>query len=104
MTGLMRLAVTISSPTRLRKAVLYTSEESEMGRLREFVIEFAKLLDDDPVEEEILSAGSKLLGDLVRHDDWLPPAFAECHPSTYRQYLLHCDSCERFSLVSFVWG
>ena len=75
-----------------------------MGRLREFVIEFAKLLDDDPVEKEILGAGGELLGDLVRHDDWLPPVFAECDPSTYRQYLLHCDSCERFSLVSFVWG
>jgi hypothetical protein len=33
-----------------------------------------------------------------------PTEFAEPAPDTYRQYLLHCDPLERFSVVSFVWG
>jgi predicted metal-dependent enzyme (double-stranded beta helix superfamily) len=38
------------------------------------------------------------------HDDWLPAPYAAHDPSRYQQYLLHCDSRERFSVVSFVWG
>jgi len=34
----------------------------------------------------------------------LPSQFAEPNERSYRQYLLHCDPLERFSLVSFVWG
>jgi predicted metal-dependent enzyme (double-stranded beta helix superfamily) len=49
------------------------------------------------------SEGAALLHDLVAVDDWLPPACAVAGPS-YRQYLLHCDPAERFSVVSFVWG
>ncbi len=41
---------------------------------------------------------------MIRHDDWLPAAYAAPDPARYRQYLLHCDSAERFSIVSFVWG
>ena len=73
-------------------------------RLRGFVLDFATLLDTGAAEAEILKTGGRLLGDLVRHDDWLPEAFAEPSPERYRQYLLHCDSAERFSVVSFVWG
>jgi predicted metal-dependent enzyme (double-stranded beta helix superfamily) len=40
----------------------------------------------------------------VAHDDWLPAQFAQSNPNRYQQYLLHCDSRERFSVVSFVWG
>ncbi|MCX7932950.1 MAG: cysteine dioxygenase, partial [Rhodovarius sp.] len=47
--------------------------------------------------------GKAILADLIAHDDWLPEAFAAPGP-TYRQYLLHCDPLERFSVVSFVWG
>ena len=75
-----------------------------IGRLRSFVLDFATLLDSGVAEPEILKTGARLLGDLVRHDDWLPQAFAEPSPERYRQYLLHCDSAERFSVVSFVWG
>lgn len=75
-----------------------------IGRLRGFVLDFATLLDSGAAEAEILKTGGRLLGDLVRHDDWLPAAFAEPSPERYRQYLLHCDSAERFSVVSFVWG
>jgi predicted metal-dependent enzyme (double-stranded beta helix superfamily) len=52
----------------------------------------------------MLEEGSAALGRLVAHDDWLPDAYAAPDPDRYRQYLLHCDSRERFSVVSFVWG
>jgi predicted metal-dependent enzyme (double-stranded beta helix superfamily) len=73
-------------------------------RLRGFVIAFGKLFDSYPQEERILAEGGFLLADLVRHDDWLPSAFAEPDSAHYQQYLLHCDSSERFSILSFVWG
>ena len=75
-----------------------------IGRLRDFVLDFASLLDEAPDEPLLLEEGGRLLGDLVRHDDWLPDAYAEPSAERYRQYLLHCDSQERFSVVSFVWG
>ena len=52
----------------------------------------------------MLDAGSKLLGDLIKHDDWLPDECTQPHPQFYQQYLLYCDPLERFSVVSFVWG
>ena len=33
-----------------------------------------------------------------------PEEYALPHPHHYQQYLLHADSGERFSIVSFVWG
>lgn len=74
-------------------------------RLRAFVTDLGALLDaawDD--EAWILHDGAELLRDLVSADDWLPPAYSAPDPTRYRQYLLHCDSRERFSVVSFVWG
>ena len=75
------------------------------ARLRQFVraltVEVGRGLDDEP---RLLEVASNLLGDLVAHDDWLPPEFAKPHPDRYQQYLLHCDPLERFSVVSFVWG
>ena len=44
------------------------------------------------------------LAALVASDDWIDPAFAAPDPVRYRQYLLHRDPAERFSVVSFVWG
>lgn len=75
-----------------------------LGRLRAFVMRFAAMLEEARGERAILDGGAALLDDLVRHDDWLPPDCAEPDPDRYRQYLLHCDSLERFSVVSFVWG
>ncbi len=72
--------------------------------LREFVHAFGLLLDARPDEPHLLAQGGALLRMLVARDDWLPEAFAEPHPEYYRQYLLHADSTERFSVVSFVWG
>ncbi len=75
------------------------------ARFRYFIAEFTRLAEqcgDD--EKAILDAGSKLLGELIKHDDWLPDECAQPHPQYYQQYLLHCDPLERFSVVSFVWG
>lgn len=75
------------------------------ARFRHFVAEFTQLAEKSGNDEKImLDAGSKLLGDLIRHDDWLPDECAQPHPQFYQQYLLHCDPLERFSVVSFVWG
>jgi predicted metal-dependent enzyme (double-stranded beta helix superfamily) len=72
--------------------------------LRLFIKDFGALLNQTDDEARILDAGARLLENLVRHDDWLPAAFAEPDPERYRQYLLHCDSLERFCVVAFVWG
>ncbi|MEI9891709.1 MAG: cysteine dioxygenase [Caulobacteraceae bacterium] len=75
-----------------------------LDRLRRFVVDLAALVDGRPGEPELLRGGRRLLEALIRHDDWLPAAYAAPDPARYRQYLLHCDSAERFSIVSFVWG
>jgi len=75
-----------------------------LRRLRDFVSGFAALLRATSAEARILDAGSNLLRDLVAHDDWLPNAYARPAARRYQQHLLHCDSAERFSIVSFVWG
>ncbi|MGI4880605.1 MAG: cysteine dioxygenase [Janthinobacterium lividum] len=74
------------------------------ARLRRFVGDFGALLDRHDDEAGILAAGTILLAGLVASDDWLPDACAVADPARYQQYLLHCDSRERFSVVSFVWG
>lgn len=77
---------------------------SGTSRLRGFVTAFADLLAATRDEQAILESGRALLTRLIATDDWLPEAFAQPHPDRYQQYLLHCDSRERFSVVSFVWG
>ncbi|WP_213954417.1 cysteine dioxygenase [Variovorax sp. dw_954] len=72
--------------------------------LREFVTAFGRLLDNRPDEGRVLRDGGAMLRWLVARDDWLPEAFAQPDPLRYQQYLLHADSTERFSVVSFVWG
>ena len=72
--------------------------------LRDFVTALSRLLDQQPTEAEILSGAGALLGALVSHDDWLPAEYAQPHPEHFQQFLLHADSGERFSIVSFVWG
>ncbi|HTZ35762.1 MAG TPA: cysteine dioxygenase [Stellaceae bacterium] len=72
--------------------------------LRRFIGELTELLDASADEPAILARGAAALGRLVADDDWLPPEFAQPDPERYRQYLLHCDPRERFSVVSFVWG
>ena len=73
-------------------------------RLRHFIDRLAELLDQQPDEPALLDRGQQLLAELVSHDDWLPDDLAQPDPQRYQQYLLHCDSRQRFSVVSFVWG
>jgi predicted metal-dependent enzyme (double-stranded beta helix superfamily) len=73
-------------------------------RLADFVGALGALVDQTADEAVILAEGGRLLAGLIAHDDWLPDAYAQAHPARYQQYLLHCDSRERFSVVSFVWG
>ncbi|MFJ2983271.1 MULTISPECIES: cysteine dioxygenase [unclassified Pseudomonas] len=73
-------------------------------RLRHFIGALCELIDRDADEATLLDHGQGLLRSLVSHDDWLPDELAQPDPSRYQQYLLHCDSRQRFSVVSFVWG
>lgn len=75
-----------------------------LARLRHFVRALAVVVDTTTDEDALLAAGGELLGGLVAHDDWLPDVWAAHDPARYQQHLLHCDSRERFSVVSFVWG
>jgi len=77
---------------------------NNLPRLRQLVLGFAELLGASTDEQIILDHGQKLLSALVEHDDWLPAEYAKPDPARYQQYLLHCDSLERFSVVSFVWA
>jgi predicted metal-dependent enzyme (double-stranded beta helix superfamily) len=75
-----------------------------LARLRSFIQDMTRLVErhaDD--EQRMLDEGEKLLRGLIAQDDWLPDDFASPSPEGYRQYLLHCDPMERFSVVSFVW-
>jgi predicted metal-dependent enzyme (double-stranded beta helix superfamily) len=80
------------------------SQPLRLERLRHFIGALSELLDRAPDEATLLDQGQGLLRSLVAHDDWLPEALAQPDPSRYQQYLLHCDSRQRFSVVSFVWG
>ncbi|MFN0302896.1 MAG: cysteine dioxygenase [Burkholderiales bacterium] len=74
-------------------------------RFRAFVHALSTLVDRPGADEAvILHEGERLLGALVANDDWLPDDCALVSTEGYRQYLLHCDARERFSVVSFVWG
>ncbi|MFZ6049267.1 cysteine dioxygenase [Pseudomonas sp. CR3202] len=75
-----------------------------LDRLRHFIDRLAVLLDENPDEPTVLERGGALLAELVRHDDWLPAALSRPDAERYQQYLLHVDSRQRFSVVSFVWG
>jgi predicted metal-dependent enzyme (double-stranded beta helix superfamily) len=72
--------------------------------LRDFVVALTDLVGQGLDEPALLARARPLLASLVTRDDWLPAELAEPHPQFYRQYLLHADALERFSVVSFVWG
>ncbi len=75
-----------------------------LARFRRFVQDMTRVVERHGGDEpRLLDEGAKLLGELVSHDDWLPDEFARPSEDSYRQYLLHCDPLERFSVVSFVW-
>ena len=75
-----------------------------IARFRSFIRDMTQLVERHGADEaRMLDEGERLLRQLVAHDDWLPEEFAAPSPEGYRQYLLHCDPLERFSVVSFVW-
>jgi predicted metal-dependent enzyme (double-stranded beta helix superfamily) len=80
------------------------SESRHPERLRHFIAALAELIDSNPGEDDLLHRGGNLLRALVQHDDWLPDEFAVPDATRYQQFLLHADSRQRFSVVSFVWG
>ena len=80
------------------------SQSLRLDRLRTFVERIAALLDDAVPEAYLLETGGAYLRELIACDDWLPEAFSRVDADRYQQYLLHADSRQRFSVVSFVWG
>jgi predicted metal-dependent enzyme (double-stranded beta helix superfamily) len=77
---------------------------SDIARLRTFVTYTAEVVETQSNEDAILSRLAPKLEELIKHDDWLPDAYAIAGGSRYRQYLLYADPLDRFSVVSFVWG
>jgi 3-mercaptopropionate dioxygenase len=92
--------------TDVGQAIIQRGESmSNIEPLRRFVQDMTRAVDRHGADEPaMLREGKKLLARLIARDDWLPQEFALAHPDSYRQYLLHCDPLERFSVVSFVWG
>lgn len=77
---------------------------ADITRLRTFVTGMTELADRSHGDEDAMIDGTRgLLAGLIAVDDWLPDDCA-VEGDTYRQYLLHCDPKQRFSVVSFVWG
>ncbi|MGQ0544307.1 MAG: hypothetical protein ACT4P3_03120 [Betaproteobacteria bacterium] len=77
---------------------------ADVSKFRRFVQDVTRLVERHGGDEpRLLDEGAALLVALVRNDDWLPEEFARPSPESYRQYLLHCDPLESFSVVSFVW-
>lgn len=73
-------------------------------RFQAFVTKVASAIAESGDETRLLQQVTCAMRSLVAVDDWLPPEMAVPHPRYYRQYLLHCDRQQRFSVVSFVWG
>ena len=72
--------------------------------LRDFVVAVTHEVATPADEPQRLAAVRGHLAKLIATDDWLPDDLAQPHPQFYRQYLLHADPLQRFSVVSFVWG
>jgi predicted metal-dependent enzyme (double-stranded beta helix superfamily) len=85
-------------------AITAIRPDVNLARLRLFVGDIAALVESTSDEATLIENGSALLKTLIATDDWLPEEYARPNPARYQQYLLHADSRERFSIVSFVWG
>jgi len=81
-----------------------TNDADRIAPLRDFVRAMTRLVDRTDDETALLASARPLLARLIADDAWLPEDCAKPDPQFYRQYLLHCDPLERFSVVSFVWG
>ena len=85
-------------------APAHNHEMTDLRPLRTFVRAATEAVAQPRPEADLLADLRGRLAALVQRDDWLPDELAQPHPQFYRQYLLHCDPLERFSVVSFVWG
>ena len=75
-----------------------------IGRLRDFVQGMTRLADAGGSDGRLPGGGRRhCCATWWRWMTGCRPACAVPGPR-YRQFLLHCDPAERFSLVSFVWG
>ena len=81
-----------------------TNDTDRIAPLRDFVRAMTRLVERTDDEAALLAGARPLLANLIADDAWLPEDCARPDPQFYRQYLLHCDPLERFSVVSFVWG
>ena len=81
-----------------------TNDTDRIAPLRDFVKAMTRLVERTDDEAALLDGARPLLAKLSADDAWLPGECARPDPQFYRQYLLHCDPLERFSVVSFVWG
>ena len=81
-----------------------TTGNDPLAPLRHFVQATTRLVDRTDDEAALLAGVRPLLAELIADGAWLPEECARPDPQHYRQYLLHCDPLERFSVVSFVWG
>jgi predicted metal-dependent enzyme (double-stranded beta helix superfamily) len=80
---------------------------TNLARLRRFIGDMTSLVSGAWQDTDVaatVEVGAQLLGDLVKHDDWLPESMARCPPHGYAQNMLWCDPFERFSVVSFCWA
>lgn len=77
---------------------------TDIRPLRTFVRAATDAVARTQAEADLLPVLRGHLAALITTDTWLPDDLAQPHPQFYRQYLLHCDPLERFSVVSFVWG
>ena len=75
-----------------------------MEKLRQFIQDLDALHREFADEQPLLDAVALRLAALVKKDDGLPEEYTLPHPHHSQQYLLHVDSGQRFSIVSFVWG
>ena len=69
-----------------------------LAPLRDFITAATREMAHDRPEAERLKILRDHLAKLVARDDWLPDELARPHPDFYRQYLLHADPLERFSV------
>ena len=81
-----------------------TNDPDRIAPLRAFVVAMTRLVERTDDEAALLCGARPLLARLIANGAWLPEECAKPDPQFYRQYLLHCDPLERFSVVSFVWG
>lgn len=73
-------------------------------RFGTYVARLTRAADGGAAPPDLQRLAAEGLRELVAKDDWLPAECAIPGDDRYRQYLLHKDPQDRFSILSFVWG